>query len=120
MFHILVVEDDTNARKLMKAVLERAEYRVSTAGNGEEALALLDTQHVDLIVLDIMMPGMDGYDAMRAIRAQARFQHLPIIALTAKAMKEDRQKCLDAGANEYLSKPVDLEQLVALLRLWIA
>lgn len=114
---ILVVDDDMRNVYALTSVLERKGWHVFMAESGQEALDILaEHPDVSVVLMDIMMPGLDGYDAMRAIRAQAQFQNLPIIALTAKAMKEDRQKCLDAGANEYLSKPVDIEQLFAALR----
>jgi DNA-binding response OmpR family regulator len=118
MFHILVVEDDTNARKLMKAVLERAEYSVSTAADGEDALALLDTRHVDLILLDVMMPGMDGYAFTRELRAAG--STTPILMVTAKQLPVDKKKGFLAGTDDYMTKPVDTEEMLlrikALLR----
>ena len=91
------------------------------AGNtGNEALELLD-EHSDIVIvlMDIMMPEMDGYEAMQKIRTQIRFRKLPIIALTAKAMKGDKAKCIEAGANDYLSKPVDTDKLISLMRVWL-
>ena len=118
MFHILVVEDDTNARKLMKAVLERAEYSVSTAVNGEDALALMDTQHVDLIVLDVMMPGMDGYALTGELRAAGSV--IPILMVTAKQLPADKKKGFLVGTDDYMVKPVDTDEMLlrikALLR----
>lgn len=118
MFHILVVEDDGNARKLMKAVLERAEYCVYTAENGEGALALLDTQHVDLIVLDIMMPGMDGYALTNELRQSGSV--IPILMVTAKQLPADKKKGFLVGTDDYMTKPVDTEEMLlrikALLR----
>ena len=118
MFHLLVVEDDTNARKLMKAVLERAEYSVLTAVNAEEALLLLDTHHVDLIVLDIMMPGMDGYTFSSELRAAGDIT--PILMVTAKQLPADKRKGFLAGTDDYMTKPVDTEEMLlrikALLR----
>ena len=118
MFHILVVEDDTNARKLMKAVLERAEYSVFTAESGEGALALLDTQHVDLIVLDIMMPGMDGYALTTELRQSGSV--IPILMVTAKQLPADKKKGFLVGTDDYMTKPVDTEEMLlrikALLR----
>ena len=118
MFHVLVVEDDTNARKLMKAVLERAEYSVLTAFNGEEALALMDTHHVDVIVLDIMMPGMDGYALTSELRAAGNA--IPILMVTAKQLPADKKKGFLAGTDDYMTKPVDAEEMLlrikALLR----
>ncbi len=118
MFHILVVEDDTNARKLMKAVLERAEYSVLTAVDGEDALALLDAQHVDLIVLDVMMPGMDGYAFTGELRAAG--STIPILMVTAKLLPLDKKRGFLAGTDDYMTKPVDTEEMLlrikALLR----
>ena len=113
MFHILVVEDDTNARKLMKAVLERAEYSVSTSVNGEDALALMDTQHVDLIVLDVMMPGMDGYALTGELRAAGSV--IPSLMVTAKQLPADKKKGFLVGTDDYMVKPVDTD--VMLLRI---
>ena len=118
MFHILVVEDDTNARKLMKAVLERAEYSVITAVNGEDALSLLDSNHVDLILLDIMMPGMDGYTLATELRAAGNT--VPILMITAKQLPADKRKGFLSGTDDYMTKPVDTEEMLlrikALLR----
>jgi CheY-like chemotaxis protein len=117
---ILMVDDDIRNVFALSNVLEEKGMQVLIAGNGVEALELLETQPaLDLVLMDIMMPEMDGYEAMQAIRNQAKFSTLPIIALTAKAMKGDRQKCLDAGANDYLSKPVDTSKLLSLLRVWL-
>jgi len=118
MFHILVVEDDTNARKLMKAVLERAEYSVLTATNGEEALSLLDSNHIDLIVLDIMKPGMEGYTLVSELRTAG--STIPVLMVTAKQLPADKRKGFLAGTDDYMTKPVDTEEMLlrikALLR----
>ncbi len=118
MFHILVVEDDTNARKLMKAVLERAEYSVLCASNADEALQLLDTNHIDLILLDIMMPGMDGYALTNELRGAGNT--VPILMVTAKQLPADKRKGFLAGTDDYMTKPVDTEEMLlrikALLR----
>ncbi len=117
---VLVVDDDLRNIFALTSMLERWNLQVVTAENGREALqALSDHPDVDLVLMDIMMPEMDGYETTRAVRQQGRFQALPIIALTAKAMKEDRQKCLDAGASDYVAKPVSAPQLLSLLRVWL-
>ena len=93
---------------------------VLTASTGREAIATLEsTRDVAIVLMDIMMPEMDGYETMQVIRQNAASRRLPIIALTAKAMKGDREKCLEAGASEYLAKPVNTEQLLAALRMWL-
>ena len=93
---------------------------VLTATTGKEAIALLEaTPEVAIVLMDIMMPEMDGYQTMQVIRSKAEFRRLPIIALTAKAMKGDREKCLEAGASDYLAKPVNTEQLLSSLRMWL-
>ena len=94
--------------------------RVVFAENGRAGIDLLQqTPDVDIVLMDIMMPGMDGYETMRAIRQTERFKSLPIIALTAKAMKGDREKCIEAGASDYIAKPVNTDQLLSLLRVWL-
>jgi CheY-like chemotaxis protein len=94
--------------------------QVNMAQDGQKALKALDEQSgVEVVLMDIMMPVMDGYDTIREIRAQPRFAKLPIIALTAKAMRGDREKCLEAGANDYLSKPIDIDKLSSMLRVWL-
>jgi CheY-like chemotaxis protein len=101
-------------------VLERRGMQVLTATTGSEAIDLLQsTAGVAIVLMDIMMPEMDGYQTMEVIRANAAFRRLPIIALTAKAMKGDREKCLEAGASDYLAKPVNTEQLLSALRIWL-
>ncbi len=117
---ILIVDDDMRNVFALSSILEENGMHVLVGEHGKKAMELLD-QHpkVDLVLMDIMMPEMDGYEAMRRIRKQPRFKNLPIIALTAKAMKGDRQKCLDAGANDYLSKPVDTDKLLSLLQVWL-
>jgi CheY-like chemotaxis protein len=94
-------------------------FVVKTAQDGQHALDLLAVEPVDLVLMDIMMPVMDGYEATRQIRSQPQFQTLPILALTAKAMKDDHDKCLAAGANDDLPKPIDIDRLFAMLRLWL-
>ena len=116
---VLVVDDEPDTLELVKLVLESAGFKTMLATSGRDALKLAQESKPDLVLLDIMMPDMDGYDTMRAIRKLARFRTLPVIALTAKAMKGDREKCLEAGASDYITKPVSMEQLTAMMRLWI-
>jgi CheY-like chemotaxis protein len=104
----------------MSSILERHGMEVITAGTGQEAVEKVAAdQDIDLVMMDIMMPGMDGYDTMRAIRGRPESRNLPIVALTAKAMKGDREKCLEAGASDYLAKPVVTDQLLGVLRQWL-
>ena len=117
---VLVVDDDIRNIFALSSVLERRGMGVLTAGTGREAIATLEsTPDVAIVLMDIMMPEMDGYETMQVIRQNVRFRRLPIIALTAKAMKGDREKCLEAGASEYLAKPVNTEQLLSALRVWL-
>jgi len=116
----LLVDDDARNIFALSSVLERRGMRVLTATTGSEAIALLDaTPEVAIVLMDIMMPEMDGYQTMQVMRGNAAFRRLPIIALTAKAMKGDREKCLEAGASDYLAKPVNTEQLLSALRMWL-
>jgi len=117
---VLVVDDDVRNIFALSSVLERRGMTVLTAGTGREAVAMLEsTKDVAIVLMDIMMPEMDGYETMQVIRQKSTLQRLPIIALTAKAMKGDREKCLEAGASEYLAKPVNTEQLLSALRMWL-
>ncbi|NMK45416.1 response regulator [Achromobacter sp. Bel] len=122
---VLVVEDDVRNVFALSSILEPTGVRVEIARNGREALDALgragsDGQPViDLVLMDIMMPEMDGYTAMREIRKRPEWRRLPIIALTAKAMKDDQEKCLAAGANDYIAKPLDVERLLSLVRVWM-
>ncbi|RAU92950.1 response regulator [Paenibacillus sp. YN15] len=118
-FSILLVDDDMRNIYSLSAVLEEHNYRVICASNGEEALSTLETREVDLVLMDIMMPDMDGYEAMRIIRRSPVFGKIPIIALTAKAMKEDRDLCIEAGADDYISKPVRLDKLLSIIQVWL-
>jgi hypothetical protein len=117
---VLLVDDDARNIFALSSALERRGMNVLTATTGSEVLALVEsTTELALVLMDIMMPEMDGYQTMQVIRANPAFRRLPIIALTAKAMKGDREKCLEAGASDYLAKPVDTEQLLSALRMWL-
>ncbi|KHL26245.1 histidine kinase [Croceibacterium mercuriale] len=122
---VLVVEDDVRNIYALTGILEPHGVRLRVARNGREAIEVLDGSRadggvpVDLVLMDIMMPEMDGLTAMRHLRAQPQWQNLPIIALTAKAMERDQQECLDAGANDYLAKPLDVDKLLSLVRVWM-
>jgi len=116
----LVVDDDIRNIFAMTSLLEHQKIQVLSAESGREALEMLQkNQDVDIVLMDIMMPEMDGYDTMRAIRRKKIFNSIPIIALTAKAMKGDREKCIESGASDYITKPVDTEQLLTLMRMWL-
>jgi CheY-like chemotaxis protein len=117
---VLLVDDDARNIFALSSVLERRGIKVLAATTGSEAIELVEsTPELAIVLMDIMMPGMDGYQTMQVIRANPAFRRLPIIALTAKAMKGDREKCLDAGASDYLAKPVNTEQLLSALRMWL-
>ncbi|MGA7793576.1 MAG: response regulator, partial [Candidatus Acidiferrales bacterium] len=117
---VLVVDDDVRNIFALSSVLERRGMSVLSAGTGNEAISIMEsTPDLAIVLMDIMMPEMDGYETMQVIRQNPSFRRLPIIALTAKAMKGDREKCLEAGASEYLAKPVNTEQLLSALRMWL-
>jgi CheY-like chemotaxis protein len=117
---VLVVDDDVRNIFALTSVLEQHNLQVVHAENGRAGIeTLLKTPDVDGVLMDIMMPEMDGYETTRAIRQIAEFRTLPIIAVTAKAMKGDRAKCIEAGASDYITKPVDLDQLFSVLRVWL-
>lgn len=117
---VLVTDDDIRNIFAMTSILERHQMIVVSAENGKDAIEILKTKpDIDVVLMDIMMPGMDGYDTMREIRKHPEFEKLPIIAVTAKAMKGDREKCIEAGASDYIAKPVDTERLISLLRMWL-
>jgi CheY-like chemotaxis protein len=117
---VLVVDDDVRNIFALSSVLERRGMTVLTAGTGREAITMLNaTPDMAIVLMDIMMPEMDGYETMQVIRQKPEFRRLPIVALTAKAMKGDREKCLEAGASDYLAKPVNIEQLLSALRMWL-
>lgn len=114
MFHILVIDDDRNARRYMQALLEGEHYTVSTAGNGLEALNIMDGVHIDLAILDIMMPGMDGMEFTRALREGK--SDLPILMVSAKQLPADRKQAFMVGTDDYMTKPVDGEELLLHVR----
>ena len=118
MFHILVVDDDKHTRLLMRAVLEGENYQVTTAENGEKALEALEREHIDLVVLDVMMPGMDGYEFTKTLRSAQN--DLPILMVSAKQLPADRKQGFLVGTDDYMTKPVDEEEMLlrikALLR----
>ena len=117
---ILIVDDDIRNIYSLTSVLEAHDVKVLHAERGAEGIEILETAPmIDAALVDIMMPDMDGYETMRRIRSKPAIANIPLIAVTAKAMKGDRQKCLDAGASDYISKPVDIDLLLALLRVWI-
>jgi CheY-like chemotaxis protein len=117
---VLVVDDDARNIFALATVLENQEMEVISAMNGRQAIELIEnTPDLSVVLMDIMMPEMDGYETMHEIRKNPRFRTLPILALTAKAMKGDREKCLEAGASDYIAKPVNTDQLLSLLRVWL-
>jgi HAMP domain-containing protein/CheY-like chemotaxis protein/putative methionine-R-sulfoxide reductase with GAF domain len=117
----LVVDDDIRNIFALTSILERYEMDVQYAENGHDALKMLgENPDIDVVLMDVMMPEMDGYEATRRIRDNSHFEDLPIIAITAKAMKGDREKCINAGASDYVTKPVDSDQLISLLRVWLS
>jgi CheY-like chemotaxis protein/signal transduction histidine kinase/HAMP domain-containing protein len=117
---VLIVDDDIRNIFSLTGVLEQHQVQVVHAESGRQGIELLETTpDIDMVLMDVMMPDMDGYETMRQVRRIERFRKLPIIAITAKAMKGDREKCIAAGASEYISKPVDTEQLVSMMRVWL-
>jgi CheY-like chemotaxis protein/CHASE3 domain sensor protein len=117
---VLIVDDDMRNIFALSSALESYDLNVVIASDGEEAIAKLEeVTDIDIVLMDIMMPKMDGYEATRHIRKQNKWAKLPVIALTAKAMKDDREKCIAAGANDYITKPVDMDRLIALMQLWL-
>jgi CheY-like chemotaxis protein len=117
---VLVVDDDARNIFALTSLLENHEVDVVSTTKGKDAIELIETTpDISLVLMDIMMPEMDGYETIRRIRAAPEFRTLPILALTAKAMKGDREKCLEAGASDYISKPVNTDQLLSLMRVWL-
>jgi CheY-like chemotaxis protein len=117
---VLIVDDDMRNIFALSTVLEEHEMVIVSADNGRDAIRILQEQpDIEVVLMDIMMPEMDGMETMREIRKIASLKDLPIVAVTAKAMKGDREKCIEAGAWDYLSKPVDTEQMLSVLRAWL-
>ena len=117
---MLIVDDDLRNTFALSGALKKKGFEVHIADNGQMALDKLEELgELDLVLMDIMMPVMDGYEAMGRIRADERFAQMPIIALTAKAMAEDRRKCIEAGASDYMTKPIDIDRLLAMIRVWL-
>jgi CheY-like chemotaxis protein len=117
---VLIVDDDARNIYALSTALESHHLKAVSAESGQEGIdKLMQDPEIDIVLMDIMMPEMDGYETIRRIRANSRFSNLPIIALTAKAMKGDRESSIAAGASEYISKPVDMDQLISLLRVWL-
>ncbi|HEY0246460.1 MAG TPA: response regulator, partial [Mucilaginibacter sp.] len=117
---VLIVDDDMRNIFALSSALQAYDFIVEIAGDGEEAIAKLEEiSDIDIVLMDIMMPKMDGYEATRHIRQQSKWAKLPVIALTAKAMMDDREKCIAAGANDYITKPVDIDRLISLMQLWL-
>jgi len=117
---VLIVDDDIRNIFALTSILERYDMVTVSAETGRDAINLLQAADVDIVLMDIMMPEMDGLDTMKAIRQISRFKNLPIVAVTAKAMKGDREKCIEAGAWDYLSKPVDPQQMLSVLKAWLS
>jgi len=118
---ILLVDDDMRNIFALSTVFAPYKLTIETANNGREAVELLQSNaHIDLVLMDVMMPEMDGFEAITKIRANKKFAELPVIAVTAKAMQGDRQRVLDVGANDYIAKPVDVNKLLSLIRVWLS
>jgi CheY-like chemotaxis protein len=117
---VLIVDDDARNIFALTSLLENHDADVISTTNGKTAIEIVQsTPDISLVLMDIMMPEMDGYETIREIRRVPEFRTLPILALTAKAMKGDREKCLEAGASDYISKPVNTDQLLSLMRVWL-
>jgi len=116
---VLIVDDDARNLFSLTKALEQQQMVIQQASDGKEALELLKTSVPDVILLDIMMPEIDGYEVLKVIRNDMNLKNLPVIALTAKTMNSERDKCIQAGASDYISKPVDFDKLLSLLRVWL-
>ncbi len=118
--NVLVVDDDVRNLFALTTAFEKYHINTITAESGQEAMNILgEKDHIDIVLMDIMMPEMDGYETMQKIRREHKNNALPIIAVTAKAMKGDREKCLEAGASDYITKPLKIDQLLSLMRVWL-
>ena len=118
---VLLADDDMRNIFALSTAFESYDMNIEIANSGQEALDILErNEQIDLVLMDIMMPVMDGYEAIEKIRANKKFANLPIIAVTAKAMKGDREKTIAVGANDYISKPVDVDKLISLMRVWLS
>lgn len=114
---ILIVDDDPRNIFALKLTLKARGYQTETANSAEEAISILKKDgHIAVVLMDMMMPDTDGYKAISIIRGDQQISHIPVIAVTAQAMQEDRQKCLDAGANDYIKKPIDVDQLIKAIK----
>ena len=121
LVNILLVDDDARNIFALTTILENHEMEVLSATNGRQAIGIIErTPDLGVVLMDIMMPEMDGYQTMHKIRENPELRRLPIVALTAKAMKGDREKCIEAGASDYITKPVDIDQLLSLMRVWVS
>ncbi|MBV9962019.1 MAG: response regulator [Parafilimonas sp.] len=117
MKFILIIDDDTRNTFALSAILKANSFQTFIANNMVEAFAILESEkEIGIILLDMMMPGMDGYDAIPVLKSSEEYKQLPIVAVTAQAMQGDKEKCLKAGADDYLSKPVDLDELLAIIK----
>ena len=117
---VLIIDDDSKNIFALSATLKAKGIVTASATNAADGIQLLhEDESITVILMDMMMPEMDGYDAIRQIRKRAQWKNLPVIAVTAKAMTGDREKCIEAGASDYISKPVDTDQLISLLRIWL-
>jgi CheY-like chemotaxis protein len=117
---VLIVDDDIRNIFALASVLERHKMKIESAETGRDAIRILkENPDIDIVLMDIMMPEMDGIETMRELRKLPQLKNLPIIAVTAKAMKGDREKCIEAGAWDYLSKPVDIDQMLSVMRMWL-
>jgi CheY-like chemotaxis protein len=118
--NVLVVDDDVRNLFALTTAFERYNINTITAESGQEAINILaENKNIDMVLMDIMMPEMDGYETTQKIRREHKNNNLPIIAVTAKAMKGDREKCIEAGASDYITKPVKIDQLLSLMRVWL-